>query len=422
MTRVESAFLDLLHDVLNAQQIRDPDLTCAEWEQLFSLARWQKLFPLVLNACVEMPSYRSACQDRGEEKRLNAASLQEEAFLEINRQVYQENDLLDLLLSLKEEEGLTPLVVKGVTVRQLYPVPWLRPSVDEDLLISPREARAYHNALIKRGILPDEPDTEPETVSECSYHKPQSPTYLEVHQALFEPSSAVYGSFNLLFNGSFLRAAEMQIQDVTVRTLCPTDHLLFLILHAYKHFVHSGFGLRIASDICLFTQRYLDQVELDAIYADCRDLRCHRFAAAIYQIGEKYLGIPAPEPFASAPCEIEPLLRDMLSAGLHGQDIDRLHSSNITLGTIAADRKSSGRSASGGLRGSLFPSAKSLQGRYPYLRKNAWLLPVAWTQRIGTYLLNKNQNHPVSHPTESIRIGKERVALLRQYGIIGKDE
>ncbi len=422
MKKVESAFLSLLRDTLKGESVQDPELSPEEWEQLFRLCKWQKLLPLILNASTSLPSFRSACGNHGTEKRLDTAALQEECFREINRQVYQENDLLDLLLSLREE-GLTPLVVKGVTIRQLYPVSYLRPSVDEDLLIPPREARTYHNALIRRGILPDQPDIDPDTVSECSYHKPQSPTYLEVHQALFEPSSSVYGSFNQLFNGCFLRSVEVKVQDVSVHTLCPTDHLLFLILHAYKHFVHSGFGLRIAADICLFTQQYEKQIELDSIYADCRDLRCHRFASAIYQIGEKYLGISAPEPFASVSCDILPLLSDMLNAGLHGQDIDRLHSANITLGTIASDRKNNGKKkASGGIRGSLFPSAESLQGRYPYLQKNAWLLPVAWTQRIGAYLLNKNGNQPVSHPAASIRIGKERVALLRQYGIIGKDE
>ena len=114
-------------------------------------------------------------------------------------------------------------------------------------------------------------------------------------------------------------------------------------------------------------------------------------------------------------------MTDMLIAGIHGQDIDRLHSSNITLGTIADDRKGR-RGGNGSLRSSLFPPVRSLKNRYTYLQKHSWLLPVAWTQRAGSYLLHKNSEQPISHPSESIRIGKERVALLREYGIIGKDE
>ena len=420
MTKQTQGFLSLLHDALNGETVRDPELSPAEWKKLFALARQQKLLPLILHAAMETPSLRSAMNAHGSEDGLSLRPLQEQALTEINRQVYQENDLLQILLSLREE-GLEPLIVKGAAVRGLYPIPQLRPSVDEDLLIQPREAAAYHAALQRLGLTPDDPSTAPDTVSECSYHRPDSPTYLEVHQALFEPTSPVYGSFNLLFTGCFSRAQELQIQDVAVRTLCPTDHLLFLILHAYKHFVHSGFGLRIAADVCLFTRHYADQLDLDEIYADCRDLRCHRFAAAVYRIGQRYLGIEAPEPFASVSCDEAPLLEDMLQAGLHGQDIDRLHSANITLGSIADDRN--GKQNGGmSLRSSLFPPAGSLKGRYPYLQKHAWLLPVAWTQRMGAYLMQGRKDRPSAHPVKSVRIGKERVALLREYGIIGKDD
>lgn len=420
MTKVESAFLQLLKTAISGDPAEDPELDPAEWSALFTMAKRQKLLPLLLHTAAGIPSYRKACSSNTSTQKPDGKALLDASLQEIYRQVFQENELLNLLLSLRQD-GLEPVMVKGVVLRQLYPISSLRPSVDEDLLISPREARAYHTALIAQGLIPDEPDLDLDSASECSYHKPQTPTYLEVHQALFDPASPVYGNFNLLFNGYEARAVTMTVQDVTIRTLCPSDHLLFLILHAYKHFVHSGFGLRIAADICLFAQKYADQIEMDAIYSDCRDQRCHRFAAAVFQIGDRYLGIAAPEPFASAQCDIGPLLEDMLCAGLHGQDIDRLHSANITLGSIADDRKGKDRS-SVSMRTSLFPSAESLKNRYPYLSKHSWLLPVAWTQRIGSYLFHNTSTQPAAHPKESIRIGKERVALLRQYGIIGKDE
>lgn len=420
MTNVESAFLQLLKTAISGDPAEDLELDPADWETLFSLAKRQKVLPLILHSAAGLPSYRKACSLQTPAPKPDGKALLDLAFQEIYRQVFQENDLLNLLLSLRQE-GLDPVMVKGVVLRQLYPIPVLRPSVDEDMLIAPGEARAMHSALIERGVEPDEPGVDPASVVECSYHKPNTPTYLEVHQALFDPASPAYGDFELMFNGCIGRSVTMTVQDVTIRTLCPTDHLLFLILHAFKHFVHSGFGLRIAADICLFAQKNADELEMDAVYSDCRDLRCHRFASAIFRIGERYLGIPAPEPFASAQCEIAPLLTDMFDAGLHGQDIDRLHSANITLGMIADDRKGI-TAARSGLRASLFPPAEALKSRYSYLNKHSWLLPVAWTQRIGSYIFRSNAERQASHPKESIRIGKERVVLLKQYGIIGKDE
>lgn len=62
----------------------------------------------------------------------------------------------------------------------------------------------------------------------------------------------------------------------------------------------------------------------------------------------------------------------------------------------------------------MFPGAKALEGRYPYLKDRAWLLPLAWTQRLAGYL-RKGESAAAG---ESLRIGKARVALLKQYGIL----
>ena len=38
--------------------------------------------------------------------------------------------------------------------------------------------------------------------------------------------------------------------------------ILYLLLHAFKHFLHSGFGIRQVSDIILFSEKYRDQIEI----------------------------------------------------------------------------------------------------------------------------------------------------------------
>ena len=206
---------------------------------------------------------------------------------------------------------------------------------------------------------------------------------------------------------------------MSLRTLHPTDHLLFLILHAFKHFLHSGFGLRIASDVALFAGAYGEEIDFSRLLEACRELRCLEFTAAVFRIAEKHLGISAPAAFSGIETDEGPLLADILDAGIHGQDIDRLHSANITLRTVAADRRGTAPAKSG-LRASLFPSAKQLAGRYPFLNRCPWLLPVAWVRRMGTYLRDRRKYKGADHPTASLRIGRERVALLEAYNIIDR--
>ena len=105
------------------------------------------------------------------------------------------------------------------------------------------------------------------------------------------------------------------------------------------------------------------------------------------------------------------LLEDILTGGLYGiADENRLHSGNITLGARASGHGGSAWKA-------IFPSAEYLRGRFPYAKKHAVLLPVAWAHRILLYLKRSSKETNVS-AAKSVRIGQERVRMMRHYGII----
>ena len=109
------------------------------------------------------------------------------------------------------------------------------------------------------------------------------------------------------------------------------------------------------------------------------------------------------------------LLEDVLSGGLYGVvDVDRAHSSTMTLEAVSADRGN--RRRKGALHSVFLPLA-SMRGQFPYLRKYPWLLPAAWTQRIFRYLARKDRPDPVN-PARSVQIARERIELLREYRII----
>ena len=112
-----------------------------------------------------------------------------------------------------------------------------------------------------------------------------------------------------------------------------------------------------------------------------------------------------------------PMLSDLLDGGVYGgASMSRLHSSTMTLNAVAADRR--GRKAGGNVLCTLFPSRKALEGRYLFLRTKPWLLPVAWVRRIAHYAAERRGAGADNSAAESLRIGSERVELLRRYGII----
>lgn len=432
MTKIESTLLALLRAALHSKKPVDPELTPEEWNALLRLSDLHKLLPVIYDAACALPSFRSAFRrspsPAGPSEGSAAASKdpaplspaapdwQGRAMEQFGRQTIQENDFLNLILVL-QARGLDPVVLKGPVCRALYPQPLLRPSEDDDLLIPAGSGPAYHEALLALGMLPFEPEADLDRGTELCYYKPESSLFVEFNTCLFEKDSDAFQGFNEPFVGALDRTVPVRIQDVTLRTLAPTDHLLFLILHAFKHFIHSGFGLRIVADICLYARHYAAEIDFDRTLAVCASLRCDRFTAAVFRIGERYLELPAPEPFAAMETDETDLLKDILSAGIHGAEIERLHSARITLGAVA-DRNA-GKTPSGGLRKALFPSRRTLTPRYPWLEKRPWLLPAAWAARMAAYVKNHGKYGKES-PAATVRLGRERVRLLEEYGVIDR--
>ena len=277
MKRNEEAMLRILRCAVHGEATPDPVFSAEEWAALLRLSEAHGLLPLVYDA-----AYRCASFQQLEPETRKA--FQTRAIRRAISQIRQSSEFLTLLLH-AQAQGLDPIVLKGITVRSLYPRPMLRPSVDEDLLVRPGEAAAYHRFFLSEGLVPDDPEAELSTAAELSYHRPESPTYIELHLHPFPPESEAYGDCNALFAGASERAVRVQIEDVALRALAPTEHLLYLLCHAYKHFLHSGVGIRQVCDIGMFAQRYGEEIDWSRVLAGCAEIRIEHLAAALFRKG-----------------------------------------------------------------------------------------------------------------------------------------
>ena len=417
LSREDSIFLSVLKKAAGNRGL-PLETADVDWSAILKKAAAHKLLPLVLDTLM---AEKIRLLPEGELKPFREAAVQSTV-----REVVQTNEFLTIIRHL-QEKGLDPAVVKGIVCRELYPRPMLRPSVDEDILVS-REDAARADALLReeglfRADLGEESSRSntqelPPDAEEFSYYRAGSPTYIEMHIDLFPEESKLFKEWNVFFRNAAARAVPLQVDDVTLRALAPTDHLLFLILHAFQHFVHSGVGIRQVLDIALYVNRYGCEVDWDYCAVCCRSAKAYLFAAALFRIGEKHLGLDpelgqVPADWLRAGEDETDMLLDVLGAGdLGATDINRLHSSRVTLS--AAENAAS---ASSGIRRTIFPAKKVMVKQYPFLDKYPVLLPYAWGRRIVGYLGRRRKNRQID-PSESVRIGTERVGLLKKYGII----
>ena len=371
-----------------------------DWPVIFTLANQQKLLPILFEAVRKTPA-------AAENAPLFSAAKQQ-VIGQVLHQTMHAAEFADLYRKLRKA-GLHPIVVKGQLCSRLYPLKDHRISADDDLYIPDAEFMACHEQLLANGLTTDTPADELPAADEVSYTKKGSPLYIELHRHLFDSSEDAHDELNHFFTD--LKPVEI---DGFLAVL-PHEHLLYLILHAYKHFVRSGIGLRQFCDIGLWAREYHGQIDWQRLHGQCASVHAATFAAAAFRIARDDLGIAfdLPAPW-DASIDVAPLLHDTLCGGVYGSnDYTRLHSSTVTLNAVKASRTGEKRSI---LR-TVFPKREYLERRCSYLKKHPYLLPVAWVQRIAHYA-GETQSCADSSASGSIKLAKERIALMKQYDII----
>lgn len=397
LTTTETQFLHISKAAISGGDLPAEKV---DWPAIFTLANQQKLLPILFEAVRKMPA--------AEENVALFAVTKQQVIGQVLNQTVRSAGFSDLYHKLRSA-GLHPIVVKGQLCSRLYPLKDHRISADDDLYISDAEFIACHKQLLANGLTTDMPADEFATADEVSYTKSDSPLYIELHRHLFDSAEDAHDELNHFFTD--INPVEMD----GFLAMPPHEHLLYLILHAYKHFVRSGIGLRQFCDIGLWAREYHAEIDWRRLHDQCAGVHAATFAAAAFRIARDYLGIDfdLPTPW-DASIDVEPLLHDTLCGGVYGSnDLTRLHSSTVTLNAVKASRTGEKISV---LR-TVFPRREYLERRYPYLKKRPYLLPVAWVQRIAYYASEK-QSGAGNSASGSIKLAKERIELMKQYDIM----
>lgn len=397
LTATERQFLHIAKAAVSGGEIPAENV---DWPTVFALAGQQKLLPIVFEAVRKTPA--------AEENAALFAVTKQQVIGQMLNQTVRSAEFADLYRKLRTV-GLHPIVVKGQLCSRMYPLKDHRISADDDLYIPDAEFMACREQLLANGLRTGTPADEFATADEVSYTKSDSPLYIELHRHLFDSSEDAHDELNHFF------ASLKPVETDSFLAMPPHEHLLYLILHAYKHFVRSGIGLRQFCDIGLWARAYHAEIDWQRLHEQCESVHAATFAAAVFRITKDYLGIDfdLPVPW-DASLDVEPLLHDSLCGGVYGSnDLTRLHSSTVTLNAVKSSRKGRKNTV---LR-TIFLQKAYLESRYPYLKKRPYLLPIAWVQRLVHYASEKKSGAD-SSTSGSIKLAKERIEMMKQYDIM----
>lgn len=310
LTTTETQFLHIARAAISGSDLPTEKV---DWPAIFTLANQQKLLPILFEAVRKMPA--------AEENVALFAVTKQQVIGQVLNQTMRSAEFSDLYHKLRSA-GLHPIVVKGQLCSRLYPLKDHRISADDDLLIPDGEFMACHEQLLTNGLTTDTPVDELATADEVSYTKNGSPLYIELHRHLFDSAEDAHDELNHFFTDI------NPVETDGFLAMPPHEHLLYLLLHAYKHFVRSGIGLRQFCDIGLWARAYHGEIDWQRLREQCESVHAATFAAAAFHIAGDYLGIEfdLPAPWDGS-IDVEPLLHDSLCGGVYGSnDLTRLHS------------------------------------------------------------------------------------------------
>lgn len=406
LSRSEQMLVQAISAALRAESVTWTEVSADCWDELMNLALQHKLQPLVFHAVYACPAAET-WPARDKQRRT--------AKQQVLMQTLKTTEFLALYEALSSA-GVHPLVIKGILCRELYPDGDFRQSADEDLYVSEAEYIKCCEVLQNFGMQPTT-TADMATADEIGWRKKDSALYIELHRTLFDKKSVAIKALETQFSDAYMRAQAYTLScGKTVISLSAHDHLLYLLLHAYKHFIHSGFGIRQVCDIGLWAKSYDREIQWDLLYAQCKETHVLKFAATIFRIAQTKLDIKPdlPSQWQEIKTDCIPMLKDLLSAGIYGTaDQNRTHSASVTLNAVSAHQSHT----YGSFWRTVFPKRKALIPDYPILQKHGVLLPYVWCKRLIKYK-KETKNGRAGSTTKTIKMAQQRKQLLKQYDIL----
>lgn len=408
MKKTNLEFLSLLKSSLKNEKYDGEKIDFEDLLYIYKMSEIHHVVPMIYNAAYNEDFFKD-CDANFQ------AMFKSSAFRYIFSQIQRTNHFLEVYKKLSEK-NIKILVFKGIIFRNMYNNPDDRISSDEDILIKKEDYEKVKEFFLSEGF------EFIDKGEECAYFSKSTGLCIEVSTSLFSHESKAYGHLNKLFEDVFEKSIKINIDKIDILTLSHEQHLIYIVFHNMKHFLTGGFGIRQVADFSKYIETYGEYINWEKFWSDLKDLNYDTFALNLIEISLKYLGfnddkITYPDNITSFDelknsqkyyINSESLINDILDAGVFGAStMDRKHTALMTLDAVEDKKKSNRLKA-------VFPNVNYLKDNYTYLQKYPILLPVAWGQRILSYL-KKNKT---SSYINTMELGKQRIELLKEYKII----
>ncbi len=296
------------------------------------------------------------------------------------------------------ENGIKLIPLKGIVLRELYPVKESRSMGDIDLLISDRDKKAAADIMKKLNY---KLYSSSDNVDEYKRHEVTA----ELHTRLFDDYA----------NNAFDNAFENAEFSGNIGRLNVSFHFAYLTAHMAHHLKYTGAGLRLVLDLALMLRK--NSINLDYVFDIMESAGLLHFCKVILSVCSKWFGCG--ERYVEDTGTVEEYL---LSDGIFGSMKSDSKNTISRLVQCGAFSNSSESKLKLKLR-LAFPPYKALKNS-PYIKflnGRPYMLVFAWIYRFFYNVINRRGH--ISRSVKNINddktlvLAKEELKFFEEIGL-----
>ena len=278
------------------------------------------------------------------------------------------------ILAHLESIGCWYMPLKGSLLQFDYPQFGMRQMSDNDILFDETKEREVYEFMTGSGY---EAVTYRQGKDDVYTRKPLYT--LEMHRSLF--SDALNPELAEYYWDVKKRLVKDEGNGFGYHFTCE-DFYIFMVIHAYKHFLHGGVGIRNLLDVHVYDSKYGAKMDWEYLRKELSKLGAWDFDQNCRSLGKKLFEDPMAETEYSQ--EELLILDNFFSSGTFGTKQQALDN---RLRELTRDGKGCGKIRY--ILNRMFPSMALMKDRYPGLRKFPWLAPAFYLHRFFTAIFRR---------------------------------
>lgn len=330
-------------------------------QALYDLAKRHHIIPLVYHGLYKMGA--------------DCASVPqfEEVALHFTLHDQLQSNTAFAILDAFSKNGIDHMLLKGTSIKHLYPASEMRLMSDIDILIRESQYEAIRPIMTSLGF-----KQTSESDHEMTWKKAPKLT-VELHMRLIPSYNDDYYEY---YRNPWERA--VPVADVPHRyVMSHEDEYIFIFTHMTKHYRDGGIGVKHFVDLWLYAERH-PAMNGTYVREELTKLGLYEFYENITRTVDVWFASGLPDAIT------EHITERIVQSGVFGR---------ANKGAAAKAARASAR-RSGSMAGtrvretirSVFLPFSSMQRKYPVLKKIPILLPVFWIVRLVSALVFRRKN------------------------------